>query len=181
MAKTTATRRRSTTRPSTATAARPAARAATGTTVATDREADVRDQDDQLRGSRRDDAGRLLFWARRPFGYDGKDLDRGQVIALAGQVNDQKLNRLGYIVPLVPTDKLFPCRYCPAKFVDLNTLNAHGAKRHADKEVRPSLPSSDRGLTVDETAAETQRVEREHEHLDRVAPLNLDKAASARA
>ena len=153
-----------------------------GTTLATDREEVVRDQTDELKGERRDEHGRLLFWARRPFGYGGKDLDRGEVVPLTGQVNDRKLNRLGYVVPLLPTDKLFPCRYCRAAFVDLNTLNAHGAKRHSDKELRPELPDSQgRGLTVDDTAAESQQLEREQEHLNRVAPLNLDKTASARA
>lgn len=154
---------------------------ATGTTVATDREAAVRDQSDEIKGTRRDDSGRLLYFARRPFGYNGVDLDRGQIFALGGLVNDAKLNRIGYMVPLVPTDQMFPCRYCKAKFVDLNTLNAHGAKRHRDKDRRPELPTSDRGLTVDDTAAQTQVIEREGEQLDRIAPLNLDKTTAARA
>lgn len=152
-----------------------------GTTIATDREQLVRDQGDELNGARRDDTGRLLYFARRPFGYNGLDLDRGQVFALAGLVNDVKLNRIGYMVPMVLTDQMFPCRYCKAKFVDLNTLNAHGAKRHRDHERRVELPASNQGLTVDDTAAETQQLEKEGEHLDRIAPLNLDKTTAARA
>lgn len=178
----TATRTAQTAPPASARSAAPVANTAGRTsTVATDRESQYRDQDDELKGTRKDDAGRLLFWARRPFGYGGKDLDRGQKIALTGLVNDQKLNRLGYIVPLLPTDKLFPCRYCDAEFVDLNTLNAHGDKRHANKDQRPNVPLTERGATVDETAGEAEALEREQGRLEREAPLNLDKAASARA
>lgn len=149
-------------------------------TSALEREAEVREQDGDLKGTRKDDTGRLLYWARRPFGYGGVDLDRGQMVALAGQVNDKKLDRLGYVVPLMHTDQLFPCRYCGAQFVDLSTLNAHGAKRHQDKELKPNVPFSARGATVDETAGETQRFEREQTRLDQDAPLNYDKTAASR-
>lgn len=149
-------------------------------TIATNRESDVRDQTDELHGTRRDDSGRLLYWARRPFGYGGDDLDRGQVVALTGAINDAKLSRLGYVVPLLPTDTLFPCRHCRARFVDLSTLNAHGDKRHKDIDRRPTLPTSARGLTVDDTAVDTESMEREQDNLDRIAPLNIDKTAASR-
>lgn len=140
----------------------------------------VREQDGELKGDRRDDHGRLLFWARRPFDYNDLSLDRGQVVALTGARNDKKLDRLGYVVALRKTDQVFPCRHCDAQFVDLNTLNAHGERRHADRARRPNLPDSPRGITVDENAAETQQFEREQRRADQEAPLNYDKTEAAR-
>ena len=95
-------------------------------------------------------------------------------------VNDRKLDRLGYIVALRKSDDVFPCRHCEKKFVDLNTLNAHGSRRHSDKDARPNVPYSPRGVTVDETAADTQIFEREQKQMDQVAPLNLDKTEASR-
>lgn len=139
----------------------------------------VRDQDGELKGDRRDEHGRLLFWARRPFGYEGAELDRGQLVALIGARNDKKLDRLGYVIALRRTDQVFPCRHCPAQFVDLNTLNAHGDRRHG-AELRPDVPFSPRGVTVDETAAESQDFEKSQRLADQVAPLNLDKTEAVR-
>lgn len=157
------------------------AKAAIKTTNALDGEdIRVREQAGELKAEMRDEHGRLLYWARRPFGYDGDDLDRGQVLGLRGQVNDRKLDRLGYIVALRKTDEVMPCRYCAAQFIDLNTLNAHGAKRHTDKERRADVPFSQRGATVDDTAAESQQFEREQAQMDQIAPLNLDKTEAAR-
>lgn len=140
----------------------------------------VREQDGTLKADQRDEHGRLLYWARRAFDYLGESLDRGQVVALQGGINDKKLDRLGYIVALRRSDEIFPCRFCPAKFVDLNTLNGHGAKRHTDKERRPDVPYSPRGATVDENAAESQAFEREQKQADQIAPLNLDKTEASR-
>jgi hypothetical protein len=81
------------------------------------------------KGEVRDDSGRLLYWARRPFGYENEDLDRGQIVAFSNARNDEKLIRLGYVLSLLPKDAPLPCRYCKAKFIDLNTLNAHGEAR----------------------------------------------------
>jgi hypothetical protein len=140
----------------------------------------VREQDGELKGDRRDEHGRLLFWARRAFDYNDATLDRGQIVALAGARNDRKLDRLGYIVALRKTDQVFPCRHCASQFVDLNTLNAHGDRRHADKSKRANLPDSPRGLTVDDNAAETQQFERDMREADQSAPLNYDKTEAAR-
>lgn len=140
----------------------------------------VREQDGTLKADLRDDNGRLLYWARRAFDYLGESLDRGQIVSLQGALNDKKLDRLGYITALRRTDQVFPCRYCASQFVDLNTLNAHGAKRHSDKERRADVPFSPRGATVDENAAETQAFEKEQKAADQIAPLNLDKTAASR-
>lgn len=138
------------------------------------------EQDDELKGLRTDEHGRMLFWARRSFGYGDDMLIRGQIVAMAGMRNDRKLNRQGFITPLLPTDQVFPCRHCRAQFVDLNSLNAHGERAHSDKDRRPSLPDSQRGLTVDETAGESQQFERDQRVADQVAPLNYDKTEANR-
>lgn len=133
------------------------------------------------RGEVKDDSGGTLYWARRPFGYAGLDLDRGQVVSFRGLVNDEKLIRLGYVLSLLPKDRPHKCRYCPAQFIDLSTLDAHGKKRHAEKEPRVALPTmTEAGLTVDETAGQVQRFEREQTRLDKEAPLNLDKTTASR-
>lgn len=132
------------------------------------------------RGEVHDETGRLLYWARRPFGYGGEDLDRGQIVGFQNLVNDEQLIRLGYVLSLLPKDVPLACRYCAATFIDENTRTAHGAKRHQDKERRPEVPYSARGATVDDTAAEVQRLERELRQLDEIAPLNLDKTAASR-
>lgn len=131
------------------------------------------------KGEVKDDNGRTLYWARRPFGYEGDDLDRGQVVAFTNARNDEKLIRLGYVLSLLPKDRPLPCRYCKAEFIDLNTLNAHGEKRHTDKQKRPDVPVGARGATVDETAGQVQQVEREQQRMDEEAPLNLDKTAAS--
>ena len=42
-----------------------------------------------------------LYYARRPFGYtDDLYVDQGQVVELAGAINDEKLTRLGYFEKL---------------------------------------------------------------------------------
>ena len=132
------------------------------------------------KGEVKDDQGRTLYWARRPFGYDGQDLDRGQIVAFVNLRGDEKLIRLGYVLSLLPKDKPLACRYCAGQFIDLNHLNAHGEKRHATKERRPEVPFSERGATVDDTAADAQRLEREQQRLDTEAPLNLDKTTASR-
>lgn len=130
-------------------------------------------------GTVKDDAGRTLYWARRPFGYDGDDLDRGQVVGFTGARNDEKLIRLGYVLALVPENKPLSCRKCKARFIDLNTLNAHGDKQHGKKAARTDVPFSERGATVDETAGAAQQLEKEQRRLDQDAPLNLDKTAAS--
>lgn len=135
---------------------------------------------DVTKGAVKDDAGRILYWARRPFGYEQAELDRGQVVAFTNARNDEKLIRLGYVLSLLPQDVPHPCRYCQARFIDLNTLNAHGEKRHREKSGRPDVPFSPKGATVDETAREAQVLEREGDQMDADVPLNWDKTSASR-
>ena len=77
--------------------------------------------------------------SRRTMKYCGMDLDRGQVFKLKGVVNDEQLGRLGYSVLSPGGMEKKECRYCDAVFVDLNTLNAHGARTHERKPIMPPL------------------------------------------
>ncbi len=140
-----------------------------------------------MRGKKKDDAGRTLYWARRPFGYSGQDLDRGQIVAMTGAINDEKLIRLGYVLSVLPDDRPHACRFCPARFIDLETLNAHGAKRHRDRDEDLDVDTTGRvvgryasGATIDETAGRVQQLEREERLMNEVAPLNLDKTKASR-
>lgn len=131
-------------------------------------------------GEVRDDSGRILCWARRPFQYNGTSLDRGQVFGMIGARLDEKLIRLGYVLTLLPGDRPLICRACGARFINLDTLNAHGAKRHAAKAgAGLDVPFSPKGATVDETAAAVQAKEREQTLADQLAPLNLDKTEAS--
>lgn len=159
---------------------KPAASRSQRSTYTTEHTRAVDDGGSVKKGEVKDDHGRIVYWARRPFGYLNQDLDRGQVVAFTGARNEEKLIRLGYVLSLLPKDETFPCRYCAARFIDLNTLNAHGEKRHRDKQTRPDVPFSGRGLTVDDTLGETQQLEREGRQMDEIAPLNLDKTSASR-
>ena len=150
------------------------------TTSAVDREHLVRDATGEVHELAKDTQGRALYWARRPFGYAGEDFDRGQVFAVRGQVNDSKLVRLGYMMPLAPTDRTFPCRECGGQFVDESSLNAHGHKRHENRSTQPNVPLGPGGVTVDETAVESQKLETEQAQMEKIAPLNLDKTEANR-
>lgn len=150
-------------------------------TIALDgEEVRAREQDGTQRSSRKDDAGRELFWARRPFEYMGQSLDRGQLIPLTGARNDEKLIRLGYVTALRKTDQVFDCNFCAGKFVDLSTRDGHCDKRHSQKVKGADIPWSDRGVTVDETYQESRAFERAQSEADQIAPLNLDKTAASR-
>lgn len=133
------------------------------------------------------------YYARRPFGYQGVELDREQVLQLVGAVNDEKLVRLGYIAPLVDEDgRQYGCRHCPAKFLSENARDAHGKKRHAAPKPPPRLEPRQPDETVQEfemreaawreqvLSEEDKAIEREERELDKDAPLYLDQTAASR-
>jgi uncharacterized C2H2 Zn-finger protein len=76
---------------------------------------------------------RSQFFATREFGYndDYPILDRHQVIELQGEVNDQKLVNLRYLLPVGVGEELFQCAHCGAIFMSLGTREAHGELRHS--------------------------------------------------
>lgn len=96
-------------------------------------------------------------WAKRPFEYAGKELDRGQITKLAGARNDEKLVRLGYFGILDSASETFACSVCGAEFIGFAERDAHGKKRHAGRALSP--------------AQEDAREEREERMLQEVAPL----------
>jgi hypothetical protein len=105
------------------------------------------------------------FYATRPFEYNGRDLDRGQILGeLDGCRNDEKLVRLGYVAK-VPNGTFSECGKCGARFIDQPLRNGHVKRRHArHRPVDPRL--------------EDIEFEREERKLQQVAPLNLDKTTA---
>ena len=76
------------------------------------------------------DRGDLVFARRGNWGYgDISVLDAGQMFALGGFRNDEKLVRLGYVEPAGKA-KGFECNRCGSKFIDEHSRDMHGRKRH---------------------------------------------------
>lgn len=105
-------------------------------------------------------------WATRPFDYAGNELDRGQIVELTGQVNDEKLLRLGYVRPYEGLVKdLVQCPECGKEFYDHEPKIAHVRLRHAD---------------LDEVELD-RLLEREERVAERLTPLKMDKTAASMA
>lgn len=135
--------------------------------------------------------------ARRSFGYTADlDVDRGQVFRLTGQINDEKLIRLGYVEPVGAKPSTFPCRTCGKEFVDPGVRDGHGRFRHepvAVERIVGNRPVRERGEDEESflnrlddwereagqrlDANDEQRIQRE----DREAPLYLDQTTATRA
>lgn len=105
-------------------------------------------------------------YARRPHGYGDKQLDRGQVIELQNLRNDEKLQRLGFLMELPKNTSLRECNRCGAKFIDEGLRNAHYEKLHELGEL----------LTPED---EDYLEESEEKELNEVAPLFLDKTKAS--
>ncbi len=105
------------------------------------------------------------YWARRPIGYAGQELDRGQVIQLAGAPNDERLIRLGYLQQVEPNDEPVTCAICGAEFIGGTMRTAHGDARHRARTRTPE---------EEEAAAD-----REERMLDQVAPLYLENTRAS--
>jgi hypothetical protein len=134
-----------------------------------------------LDGVVKDDAGRVLYFARRYFGYAGQELERGEVVGLTGLRNDARLVELGYVRALQPSDVALPCRVCAKRFIDHDSREHHGRKAHEADQDGANVPFSPRGATVDDTASDVQRLERQQLEDDSRAPLDLDKTIANRA
>lgn len=109
-------------------------------------------------------------YCRIPHEYmPGKKLMQGQVVPLAGAVNDEKLVRLGY---LVKYDKsvhgaLVQCGKCGEQFIGGNFLQGHGDKIH---------PMRERGLTP---MQEDQQATQQDERILKQTPPFLEKTAAS--
>ena len=108
--------------------------------------------------------GKTVF-ARRPFGYAGRELDRGQVFHLVGARNDDKLVHLQYVEEWKGRkSELHECAACGAQFVGGNERQGHYEKRHLRVELSPEQ--------------EDARADREERMLAEIAPLALDKVGA---
>lgn len=134
---------------------------------------------------------RRLYFARRPFGYAGKDLDREQLVKLTGQRNDAKLVDLKYLALAPDGTRPYPCRVCGAEFLSQASRDAHGQRRHEPKPVPRMDPQYDgeseqefeerrAAFLADVAALEDAEIDREERMLDEVAPIDLTKSAASR-
>ncbi len=96
------------------------------------------------------------YWARRPMGYAGLELDRGQVFTPVGAPNDEKLERLGFMVQLERTDSVVTCAECGADFVGDGERRGHGDKRHLARSLNPFEEDQRIFLQTQHTAATLQ-------------------------
>lgn len=110
--------------------------------------------------------GRPQHYARRPHEYMGHQYDRGQVIALQGARNDEKLVRLGYVAEIPKDTVLKECGPCGAKFIDEGARDGHAKERHRKRFLTPE--------------EEDQAEDRREKMLEHVAPLHLDKTKASR-
>ena len=106
----------------------------------------------------------VRHWARRPFEYNGAELFRGQFFTLAGSRNDEKLLRLGYILPVDESETGYECGACGRLFIDLGSRDGHGKMAHRNRELTPR--------------EEDQQIDQQERLLETIAPLNLDKTAA---
>ena len=72
--------------------------------------------------------GKEVF-AKIPFTYNGKPLDRGQLLELEGCKNDVKLVGQNFLIPFDAVhDRRWPCDMCGQKFATEMHLHMHRAK-----------------------------------------------------
>lgn len=91
-----------------------------------------------------------VLWAKRTMGYGGQELDRGQVFAAKGLLNDSALLRLGYIALVQEGQTTYACRVCGAEFVDQMMRDGHGKKQHEQRVfVPPPAPTKQSGESED--------------------------------
>jgi hypothetical protein len=118
-----------------------------------------------------------LYYARRPFGYtDDLYVDQGQVVELAGAINDEKLTRLGYFekLPEEQRDVLVTCGECGQRFLSPHFRDRHGDRQHRNRgRGFEASPSGAGGYYADdEGEAEERRLEQE-------APLYIEKSEAS--
>ena len=81
----------------------------------------------------------MRAWARKPFNYNGEELQRGQVFEMVGARNDEKLLGLDYCQEVNKKVKVLDCN-CGYSFVGQDCYNYHLASEKHPKE--PVLVSS---------------------------------------
>jgi hypothetical protein len=89
----------------------------------------------------RNKMGNQEFFARIPFRYSGKELERGEIFAPKGLPRDAQLLGLGYYLPFDPHDyKSMMCDSCGKKFATDNFRLMHKQKKGGC--LAPSTPIS---------------------------------------
>lgn len=105
------------------------------------------------------------FIARRPFDYNGKALDYGQVFEMAGAVNDEKLLRLEYVKLFDPVEHdTVICPGCGGEFIGHDAKIDHVRFRHQE-------------LTA---AEEEELIDRREKKLETLAPINFANTIATR-
>ncbi len=105
-----------------------------------------------------------LYWARNPMTYNGIERDRGETFEFGGCLNDEKLARLRYCVPVPKKASTYECGECGAQFVEQTYRTAHGTVRHPKRAF---------------TDAELERIlDKEESARQKMYPLALDKTSA---
>lgn len=108
------------------------------------------------------------YYARRPFLYNGMELERGQVFNLAGAANDEKLIRLNYVTELADGNQTYECGECKRVFVQMGFRDMHGKEAHRRRPRVFANPEE-----------EDRFYERQEAALVREAPLALEKSLAS--
>lgn len=136
------------------------------------------------------------YFARRPFQYGADQLDLDQIFVLQGEVNDERLARLGYCAVVSERASIVQCGYCGRQFVTDAALNNHGRKRHGKsvlEEIKAAPAMSEgeiahaietgriRPVRGDEKIGESEdrRIAQEEERLAAERPLYLEKTKAS--
>ena len=123
-----------------------------------EQQATARPQDPEVRlGIRR-------HWAKRRMQYCGRWYDRGELVPIAGAVNDEKLLRMHFLVLVEEGQPLYECRVCQRQFVASRLRDEHGRSAHRPAAANPEI--------------EDRRAEAEWARLQKEDPVGQQSAAS---
>ncbi|MEO8483333.1 MAG: hypothetical protein ABI634_14060 [Acidobacteriota bacterium] len=136
-------------------------------------------------------SGTASYVARRPFTYDGTELDRDQIFTLTGQPNDEALVRLGYVKEF--TGAPIACGECGHAFGSAGALQHHGTLRHRPQEdQRPVMAARQPGESDFDydrrrdaferavVAQEESKAEADEAALEQARPLNWQNTRATR-
>lgn len=116
--------------------------------------------------------------------YAGKNIDRGQIVEMAGALNDEKLLRLGYVIEVTEkSPRLLECGECGAKFLEDAARLAHGRRWHPHREHKPEITPSAvyNPMTGEPSAWVDTEGDRDDRRREQDTPLYLDKTIASRS
>lgn len=122
--------------------------------------------------------------------HNGRPVDRGQVIMLKGQDNDDRNIRLGFTELLDAKCEISACGVCGLTFAPIKGegggsamtfRNAHGFKRHEahDKAPEPLAPKLSDAHRIDENSYMGSEPDNDPGEAKDAPPLYLDKTAAS--